>query len=70
MNKFVEIDPSEMRENPFDLIGRQWMLVTAGKPGDLNTMTASWGGLGVLWNAPVATCYVRPTRYTYGFMER
>lgn len=70
MNKFVEIDPSEMRENPFDLIGRQWMLVTAGKPGDLNTMTASWGGLGVLWNVPVATCYVRPTRYSYGFMER
>ena len=32
-------------------------------------MTASWGGLGVLWRKPVATIYVRPQRYTYTFLE-
>jgi flavin reductase (DIM6/NTAB) family NADH-FMN oxidoreductase RutF len=33
-------------------------------------MTASWGGLGILWERKVATCYIRPTRYTFEFTER
>ena len=33
-------------------------------------MTASWGGLGVLWGKPVATVYIRPQRYTLEFVER
>jgi len=32
-------------------------------------MTASWGGLGVLWDKHVAFCFVRPSRYTFEFME-
>ncbi len=30
------------------------MLVTAGTKEKFNTMTASWGGIGWLWNKPVA----------------
>ena len=45
------------------------MLITAGTKDRCNTMTASWGGVGVLWNMPVAIAYVRPQRYTYEFME-
>ncbi len=70
MHTFVEITPEEIQENPFALIGKEWMLITAGQPDSLNTMTASWGGLGVLWNTPVSYCFVRPTRYTYEFLER
>ena len=33
-------------------------------------MTISWGGLGTLWNKPVATVYVRTSRYTHDFMDR
>ena len=69
LNKFIEIDPQEIKDNVFQRIGRDWMLITAGKEGRFNTMTASWGGLGVLWNAPVSFAFVRPSRYTYGFME-
>ncbi len=54
----------------FKLIGSDWMLITAGTTKKWNTMTASWGGLGVLWNRPVAFAFIRPTRYTYQFMER
>jgi flavin reductase (DIM6/NTAB) family NADH-FMN oxidoreductase RutF len=54
----------------FRRIGEQWMLLTAGDRTACNTMTASWGGLGVLWGAPVATAYVRPQRYTKEFMDR
>jgi flavin reductase (DIM6/NTAB) family NADH-FMN oxidoreductase RutF len=30
-------------------------------------MTASWGGLGVLWQKEVAFIFIRPSRHTFGF---
>ena len=63
------IDPKQIRDNPFSLIGDKWMLITAGNGEVCNTMTASWGGVGVLWQVPVATCYVRPQRYTKQFLD-
>ena len=63
------IDPKQITNNPFAMIGDQWMLITAGTAENCNTMTASWGGVGVLWQAPVATCYVRPQRYTKQFLD-
>ena len=56
-------------EDIFNLIGKQWMLVTAGNQERFNTMTASWGGIGWLWNKPVAFVFVRPERYTHEFIE-
>lgn len=50
------------KENAFDLIGKKWMLVTAGTKDSFNTMTASWGGIGWLWNKPVAFVFIRPER--------
>lgn len=69
MSKFIEISPNELQENPFNLIGKEWTLISAGNKNSYNTMTASWGGVGVLWNKNVATIYVRPQRYTYEFIE-
>ncbi|MCD7762254.1 MAG: flavin reductase [Lachnospiraceae bacterium] len=67
---FQEIKPTELKENVFDLIGNQWLLVTAGKPdGTCNTMTASWGGLGVMWGKNVAFLVIRPQRYTKEFID-
>ena len=64
-----KIDPKQIEKNVFSMIGEQWMLVTAGTQSNCNTMTASWGGLGVLWNKPVATAYIRPQRYTKQFLD-
>jgi flavin reductase (DIM6/NTAB) family NADH-FMN oxidoreductase RutF len=64
------IDPSEIDGNAFKLIADDWMLVTAGTPASFNTMTASWGAFGELWNKKICICFVRPTRYTYEFLER
>lgn len=69
-NNFETINPEEIKDNVFELIGNDWMLITAGKKNDFNTMTASWGGLGVLWSKNVCFCFVRFSRYTYEFMER
>lgn len=67
--RFREVSPEAIKDNVFKLIDKDWMLITAGTIDAWNTMTASWGGLGILWNMPVAFCFVRPTRHTYGFME-
>ncbi|GAB1483140.1 flavin reductase [Treponema sp.] len=56
--------------DPFTLIGKEWMLVGAGTASDWNAMTASWGGLGHLWNMNVAFCFVRPQRHTFGYTEK
>ncbi len=67
---FKEIDVSSLRFSPFEKIGKEWMLITAGTSKSFNTMTASWGGLGVLWNKNVAFAFIRPSRYTYEFCEK
>lgn len=69
MSNFTEIDCKSISENPFKLIGKDWMLVTAGSKEKYNTMTASWGGVGVLWNKNVAYTFIRPQRYTLEFMD-
>ena len=66
---FVEKQVSELHENPFTLIGKEWFLLTAGTPERFNTMTCSWGAMGEIWNAPSVTAYVRTNRHTFGFME-
>lgn len=67
---FKSISPESVSDNVFKLVGKDWMLITAGREGKFNTMTASWGGVGVLWNKAIAWCVVRPNRYTYEFIER
>ena len=73
VENFKTIVPEMIKENPFHLIGQDWMLITAGHGEShrtFNTMTAAWGSLGTLWHKPVSFCFVRPTRYTYEFMEK
>ena len=70
MSNLIEIKPKEIRENAFNLIGKDWFLLTAGNRDQFNTMTAAWGGFGVLWHKNVCTVYVRPQRYTYEFLEK
>ena len=57
-------------ENAIKLISKDWMLITARDGERVNAMTASWGGLGELWNSHVAFCFIRPERHTYSLTER
>jgi len=70
MNIFKEIAPETLRKNPFQIIGNEWMLITAGDKSKVNTMTASWGGLGVMYGKNVAFIVIRPQRYTKEFIDR
>jgi flavin reductase (DIM6/NTAB) family NADH-FMN oxidoreductase RutF len=69
-SQFSPLSPFQIKDNIFKLLDKDWMLVTAGTPEDFNTMTASWGGFGILWNKPIAYVFIRPTRYTYEFAEK
>ena len=70
MNGFKTIDPAQITDNFIKLIGADWMLITAGDHVAHNTMTASWGSVGYMWNRPVAVAVVRPQRHTFEFTER
>lgn len=71
MNEFTKTDWTALNESAIKLIGTDWMLISAGSlETDFNMMTASWGGLGWLWEKPVAFIFVRPQRYTFQFTER
>jgi flavin reductase (DIM6/NTAB) family NADH-FMN oxidoreductase RutF len=51
---------------------KQWMLLTCGdfKVKHFNVMTVAWGSIGNIWYKPFVQVVVRPTRYTYEFMEQ
>jgi flavin reductase (DIM6/NTAB) family NADH-FMN oxidoreductase RutF len=70
METFKQIKPTDITDNVFKLLDKDWMLVTAGKLEDYNMMTASWGHMGILWNLPIAIAYIRPHRHTFGFANR
>lgn len=63
------ITPEEIKRDPFTLIDKDWMLITAEKERKVNTMTASWGGVGIIWNKKVAYIFIRPQRYTKEFVD-
>ncbi len=66
---FKQISPEELNQNPFVAIGSEWMLIAAEKGGKTNAMTASWGGVGIMWGKPSAFVFIRQTRYTKEFVD-
>ena len=63
------IPPAALLVHPLTVFDKEWCLISA-KAGDrINAMTASWGGMGTLWSKPVATIYVRHTRFTHDLLE-
>ncbi|MBN2357607.1 flavin reductase [candidate division KSB1 bacterium] len=68
--KSVAVDAFTVRI--YDLWKNQWLLLTSGdwETRHFNAMTVAWGSFGIMWNKPFAQVVVRPTRYTYEFMEK
>lgn len=70
MPVFQTIDPYSLEGNIFKMLDKDWMLLTAGNSESYNTMTASWGGFGILWNKTICFTFIRPQRYTFEFAEK
>lgn len=66
---FVKISPEEMTDNVFNLVGKDFTVITAGDESHYNSMTASWGGVGILFSKPVTWCFLRSNRYTLEVMK-
>lgn len=67
---FHEVNLLELSCNPFQMIGKEWALVTAGDETGCNTMTVSWGNMGIMWGKNIVTVFIRPQRYTKEFLDR
>ncbi len=59
----------EFQCDPFEKFNSGWALLAAGPAGNCNAMTISWGSMGTIWGKPIITVYVRPDRYTWGFLK-
>ncbi|MDR1325110.1 MAG: flavin reductase family protein [Treponema sp.] len=70
-SEWRDLSIKDFRGSPSERVGREWMLITAGDTStdksNWNTMTAAWGGLGVLWSRDVAFMVIRPSRCTFEF---
>lgn len=70
MARFCRVSVSSLTAQPFVLFDKGWPLLTCGEGDSFNTMTISWGMAGTLWNLPVVSIFVRPTRHTWQFAEK
>ncbi|MDR1886849.1 MAG: flavin reductase [Prevotellaceae bacterium] len=67
---FKSISPEEITDNVFKLVGKDFTVITAGKIPAHNSMTASWGGLGILFEKPTTWCFLRASRYTLELIKQ
>lgn len=68
--RFQALEWRSVKENLSEKLADEWMLISPGTMGGWNTMTASWGGFGHVWSIDAAFVFVRPSRHSFGFMER
>ncbi|MBR2061606.1 MAG: flavin reductase [Tidjanibacter sp.] len=61
---FTEVAPAEFDQNIFKLVNQDYTVITAGTIPAHNSMIASWGGYGILFNKPASWCFLRANRYT------
>ena len=67
---FIKVEAVELNDNVFKLVGSDFMLITAGDENHYNSMTAGWGGWGILFNKPSTWCFLRANRYTLELMKQ
>lgn len=57
-------------DKTLSLLSNPGLLLAATKrSGESNVMTIGWGTVGIIWGRPCFVVLVRPSRYTYEFIE-
>lgn len=64
-----EIKVGDFITRPIDIWLKKWFLLTAGNREHYNTMAVAWGSMGGMWNRPFVQVVVRPSRFTFEFMN-
>ena len=50
MHVFQPVKFEDIETGPSRFGGDNWMLITSAKDQKVNAMTASWGGVGCIWD--------------------
>jgi flavin reductase (DIM6/NTAB) family NADH-FMN oxidoreductase RutF len=67
---FQPVEATELTDNVFKLVGKDFTVITAGDSVSFNSMTAGWGGMGIMFEKPVTWCFLRASRYTLELMKK
>jgi len=62
------VGPFDVYHETIGKLAGNGIILLAGDPP--NPMTIGWGTIGEIWHMPIFTVLVRPTRYTFGLMEK
>ena len=60
--QYEAVEAEDFDENIFKLVGKDFTVITAGETP--NSMVASWGGAGIMFNKPVTWNFLRANRFT------
>jgi len=60
--QYEAVAAEDFDENIFKLVGKDFTVITAGETP--NSMVASWGGVGIMFNKPVTWNFLRANRFT------
>lgn len=64
------IEINDLMLKPTDVWLNKWFILAAGNAEKYNAMTVAWGSIGGMWTKPFVQVVVRPSRYTYRFIEQ
>ena len=71
MSKKVDIEYADrFKETMEAMDGDGVLLVSLDANGRPNGLTIGWGTIGTIWGKPIFVALVRPSRNTYGLVER
>ena len=63
LHVFQPVNPEEIETGPYKFVGEK-ILITAADGSNVNTMCATWGGVGYIWDKRVTFVFARKGRYT------
>lgn len=57
---------------PSHIWSDSWFLLSSGnfQTKEFNSMTVAWGSLGYLWQMPFVQVFVRPSRFTFQYIDK
>lgn len=63
-----ELTYNQMSKDALEQLQKGAFLTVRHKD-EVNTMTIAWGNIGYVWNRPIFSVMVRPSRHTYKLMD-
>lgn len=62
--KNIGFEELQSYKDPFSLWETAPVALAHSESGKENGLTIGWGGLGIIWNMPIATIYINKARYS------